>query len=355
VPSGAQFSSAPAGEIALDSGAKLSVDPIGNDGNGLVVATFTEGQQGRQVYLQRQSGSAWETVATAVQDKAGKAEFAAASGVNTYRAVAAAYGAGGTVKDAVATAALPVDQQWHTLIADDFNGSSLDSKLWSNRLPGIYLDPRKCSAATPAMSSVKDGKLQLGVAVANAARTAKAKAAAVKLGADPANPCPYGAFDNGHVSTEGKVTFRYGLVAVRMKFPAAQGQHGAAWLQSVAGGVDEIDFLESFGLGKGIQYKLHLYQPDGTKISSGGYIKSIPEVKTAAWWDQYHVVTLEWTQNQYIFTVDGKETFRTSEGISQTDKFLILSLLTSDWELPAMNAKGLPDSMPVDWVRVWQK
>jgi hypothetical protein len=64
-----------------------------------------------------------------------------------------------------------------------------------------------------------------------------------------------------------------------------------------------------------------------------------------------HVYSVEWSPDGYVFRVDGHETYRTSQGLSQTPQFLILSLLTSDWELPRL--KPPYGQMDVDWVRVW--
>ena len=36
---------------------------------------------------------------------------------------------------------------------------------------------------------------------------------------------------NGHISTEGKHDFKFGVAAARMKFQKARGQHASFWLQ----------------------------------------------------------------------------------------------------------------------------
>ena len=47
---------------------------------------------------------------------------------------------------------------------------------------------------------------------------------------------------------------------------------------------------------------------------------------------------------------------RVSAGVSQTEEFLILSLLVSNFEsLRVTSPDQLPQTMSVDWVRVWQK
>lgn len=347
--------SVPAATPPVDAAAALVVDPVGTDGKGQVTATFSQPAAGRPVELQRQTGETWETVATQQQDASGAARFAAPSGVDTYRAVADAFTVNGKQVTPVATAPVAAKEQYHTFFSDDFTGKKLNSKVWSPRMTDAFLPSRVCSASTPKMLSLKDGNLLVGVRKADAKRTAVAKAAAIKLGAPASNPCPHGAYDNGHVSTQDKLSFTYGVVAVRMKMPALVGEHGAAWLQSYEAAGGELDFLESFGLGKGIQYKIHVRDAAGKVISSGGYIRSIPAVKTAAWWDQYHIGSLEWTKDEYIFRVDGQEVFRTSKGVSSTQKYLILSLLTSDWELPSLGAGKLPSWMAVDWVRIYQR
>jgi len=36
-------------------------------------------------------------------------------------------------------------------------------------------------------------------------------------------------------------------------------------------------------------------------------------------------------------------------------EFLVLSLLSSDWELPDLDKSQIPTDMKVDWVRVYQQ
>ena len=77
--------------------------------------------------------------------------------------------------------------------------------------------------------------------------------------------------------------------------------------------------------------------------------------RTDSWWSRYHVFSVRWTRTGYIFRIDGIETWRHSAHVSRQRQFLILSLLTSDWELPRLDRSTLPTSMKVDWVRAWQR
>jgi hypothetical protein len=66
------------------------------------------------------------------------------------------------------------------------------------------------------------------------------------------------------------------------------------------------------------------------------------------------VFSVQWTPRKLIFRIDGKETWRIGGRVSQTQQYVILSLLASDYELPLMEDRQLPQHMYVDWVRVWE-
>ena len=135
--------------------------------------------------------------------------------------------------------------------------------------------------------------------------------------------------------------------------------HGAFWLQDsgeAEGTVGaEIDTVEFFGKGfnKG-GIASFIYPSAGEE--SGGTQPDASQALTGPrdnWWDRYHVFSVEWTPTEYVFRIDGVETLRTDKGIADRKSFVILSLLTSNWELKRLPESGA-GSMSVDWVRVWQ-
>ena len=63
---------------------------------------------------------------------------------------------------------------------------------------------------------------------------------------------------------------------------------------------------------------------------------------------------VEWTPKRYIFRIDGHEVWRTREGVSDVHEFLILSMLSSDFELPEVGDDPTPRTAEVDWVAFWQ-
>ncbi|HEY0770654.1 MAG TPA: glycoside hydrolase family 16 protein, partial [Sphingobacteriaceae bacterium] len=67
----------------------------------------------------------------------------------------------------------------------------------------------------------------------------------------------------------------------------------------------------------------------------------------------YHTFGLEWNQNQYIFYVDGKETWRTSTAVSQIPQYMILSTELTGWGGDPETG-NFPDQVVFDYVRVYQ-
>jgi beta-glucanase (GH16 family) len=239
---------------------------------------------------------------------------------------------------------------WSSKFRDEFDGRALHTDRWNYRQLGI-LSPE--SSRTYAQSSedavrVADGSLRLMV---------------------KQNPERSGYYLNGHIGTQDTFSFRYGVAAARVKFQEPRGQHGAFWIQTPTGTVEpgnpevsgaEIDVAEFFGKGYpkgGLAHFSYHYNADEEWERVGDVMPSANKalVGDDAWWKNYHVFSVEWTPGQYIFRIDGVETYRSTRGVSGRSEYLILSLLTSDWELPKLDENKLPSTMHVDWVRVWQQ
>ena len=179
---------------------------------------------------------------------------------------------------------------------------------------------------------------------------------------------------NGHVSTEESYSFTYGVVAARMKFQrASEGQHSSFWLlpaSSSGGGVGpehqgaEIDVVEYFGTKKnssGLAQFTYHNDPSGTRVKTGDVLEDVERFladKNDTWFDRYHVFSLQWTPSEYVFRIDGKESWRSRVGVSQQRQFIILSLLSSDYAIANAGVEGEAalgsQFTDVDWVRVWR-
>ena len=323
-------------------------------------AFFAPAQAGRPVLVQRMGTTGWQTVGRTTQDARGRAMVYAKQPPSTsYRAVAPAYrGARPVVSPKVQ---LPA---WSMAFRDDFSGTHLDTTKWAYRQLGVKpYGNRMCSQSRENAVSVSGGRLHLRVyKLSSLAGATKRK-------------CPHGFFANGHISTindgtdtrnaaiGGGFTMKYGVLSARMRFPHAAGQHGSFWSQALSGGVTgnpaadgaEIDTAEYYGDGRrdgGLSHLVHWHTAAGALHSSGGVVNADRLLPPGQEWSSaMHVYSVQWSPTGYVFRVDGHETFRTTKGVSKVPQFLILSLLTSDWELPRLKAPY--GQMDVDWVRVW--
>ena len=227
---------------------------------------------------------------------------------------------------------------------DEFDGTELDSSKWaccpeSNRqdVGGKWSD---------SMVSVKDGCLYLGAAI-------------------DSNGTPV----SGAIRTMSKwyqVKFSQckGYFECRAKLQSAPGFWGAFWLmdknmndKSVGNGASdgaEIDIFESFSVAQGgINHAIHWdgYGDHHQQNAKQVYNKSLYD-------GQFHTFGLAWTDTEYIFYIDGKETYRVGNAavpniICQNKLYLKLTVEFGSWA-GSINKTKLPDAVVVDYVRVYQ-
>lgn len=323
-------------------------------GHAVLTARFDSPATSGVALLEKRVAGGWRVVSSAEEELRRSARFTVPGSRGTYRAVM--LDADGT-RSAVTEAARP---DWGLVFEDEFDGDTLDTDKWMFRQLGSYNEngSRKCSKSDERAVSVAEGTLRLQV-MADPERSSES--CYTEHGT-------LGYYLNGHVATEGIFGFKYGVAAARVKFPQGRGQHGAFWLQRNTEQIPgdprqsgaEIDIVEFFGdgyPGGGLASFLFYLNEDGENEKVGGvWPKATKQLPPGdAWWRSFHVFSVEWTPEEYVFRVDGREIFRTSEGVSGVEQFLILSLLSSDWELPDLDESTLPTTMEVDWVRVWQR
>jgi beta-glucanase (GH16 family) len=316
-----------------------------------VATTLYPARPGRSVTLQRWSGTGWNTVATGTEDASGKVLFLPAAGpaVRVRVAAPAAKGA-----PAVYSPALNLPSWGNGTFVDDFSGARLDESKWSYRQVGQRYGRRTQAHSAPQAVEVSRGALHL--------KTMRVTPTSPSMGYTDG-------YANGHIGSGGRFQFTYGIAAARIKFPPQRGRHGAFWLQSrseVRPPVDndpfrngaEIDIVENYGAGRadgGSAHVVHWRGAGGKLASAGGILDTrwvLPAGKT--YWNSWHVYSVEWTPSQYIFRIDGREVRRITQGVSGAPEEVVLSELSSDWELPLLDQSQLPTSVDVDWVRVWQ-
>lgn len=321
-----------------------------------LVAHFTPAAPGSDVAFERKvRGGGWRVVGRAVQDAGGTATLAVRRGA--YRVT--------TETDATTWTSRTVRaRRWTPDFEDTFSGSRLDTAVWNDqeREHEADLAPRTCALVHPGARSVGGGVLHLGVAL------------------DPTRadqPCdwewkgrtgrsPY--LLTTQVSTEHTYLTQYGIAAARIKPQRADGMHSAFWMlpegsrfynddPSRGAEIDVMEFWGDSGRGQEtIGSFVTWHGPGWSSLSIGG---KFPDARRSLgadreWWQEFHVFSVEWTPEEYVFRVDGREHYRESRAVSHVPGYLILSMLAADYELDDLAAADLDDTAEVDWVQVYE-
>ena len=163
-------------------------------------------------------------------------------------------------------------------------------------------------------------------------------------------------FTCGAVRTRGKFEHRFGYWEARCKFPKQPGHWPAFWLFPTAGVPDtseegragtEIDVMEKAWLASKVQHALHWngyaehHKSVGHEVRQDGFNKG------------FHTFGVWWKPDEYVFYVDGKETWRTvAGGVCQVPVYAKLTEEIGTWAGKIGEAK-LPDEFVVDYVRVY--
>lgn len=215
--------------------------------------------------------------------------------------------------------------------SDEFDGAVLDTAKWGFRALG----PRRDAVNTEECASL-DQKGHLLLTTRRVGNT----------------------YQTAMISTEGKFETTGGYFECRVALQRQFGHWSAFWLQSPTIGkmvgnpaqsgveIDVFEYLRKFG--DGVVHNLHWDGYHENHKHVGG--RTTMHGLSKGW----HTFGLLWTDREYVFYVDGKQTWRTQQAISRRDEYLILSLEVGKWAGEISKA-SLPDSLCVDYVRVYKK
>lgn len=168
-------------------------------------------------------------------------------------------------------------------------------------------------------------------------------------------------FLSGAVRSRGKFEQAYGYFEIRCTVNNVPGYWTAFWLMgdSVSdetnGGRNgtEIDIMETpYYSKKQVQNTLN-WDGYGYRHKSSGNVSDIDVYD-----GEYHTFSLLWTEEEYVFYVDGKESWRTDAaealGTCEVPLYIKISSETGSWT-GRPDPEKLPDYMKVDYVRVYKE
>ncbi len=218
---------------------------------------------------------------------------------------------------------------YRLVFADEFDGEGLDPNRWRNHLPGL-----RRSAVNVAEAVQTDGKghLVLTTFFRN------------------------GTFFTGMISTRGLFERAFGYYECRVRLQRRIGHWSAFWLQTPTMGnplgdpgragaeIDVFEYLRREG--NRVHHTLH-WDGYGASHRSEGKLVTVPGLS-----EGWHRFGLLWTEDRYVFYVDGEATWQSRNGVSRRPQYMILSLEVGPWAGRARRG-DFPDSLLVDYVRVY--
>ncbi len=221
------------------------------------------------------------------------------------------------------------EQVW----ADEFEGTEIDMKKWNYRAEGSTRHYGIVSRNTIQLDG--NGNVELRV-----------------------TKDEDGKYYIGQLGTKGLFETTYGYFECRAKMNKQLGPHVAFWLQSPEVG-NTSNNPEKYGSEVDI-FEYHMKKPKTVhhNIHWNGYgelHKSIGrEIGASDIETGFHTFGLEWTKEEYIFYVNGMETWRTSTAVSQRSEYMILSTELTGWGgKPELG--NFPDAVVFDYVRVYKR
>ena len=232
-----------------------------------------------------------------------------------------------TPKDTLPPA--PKGQAWKLAWHDEFDGEKLDETKWD--VP----EGKRRDAWWSRKAIALDGKGHLAIKTLEEG----------------------GKFYDGCVRTRGKFEHAFGYYVARIRLQKSMGHWTAFWMFGSGvgkighGGMDgtEIDIMEKPWLDDRVQHTLH-WDGYGKHHKSKGHVSRNPGIM-----EGWHTYALLWTPDEYVFTIDGKERWRTNAGgVCQVPLYLKLSdeAKFSGWAGDVRKA-SLPDEFLTDYVRVY--
>jgi len=218
---------------------------------------------------------------------------------------------------------------WKLAWSDEFNGTKIDRTKWE-----ILGDWKRRDGYWVKEDSYVDGKGNLIIRI--------------KKDGDR--------YTSGAMRTRNRFEHKFGYWVCRCKFPEQVGHWPAFWLHTGSVGKvgnegrdgTEIDIMEKPWLEDKITQNLHWDGYGAAHKNAGGKSSTIPGIS-----DGFHTFGLHWKSDEYVFYVDGKETWRTNAGgVSQVPQYMKLTEEIGKWGGDIKKAK-LPDYFVVDYVRVY--
>ncbi len=234
---------------------------------------------------------------------------------------------------------------YELVMYDEFEGDSLNTDIWQHR----GLGARRCGYSSESQVKVADGKMTI-------------TGEYLKDG-------EYGeGWYAGMVSLKEKYT--RGYFEIRCICNKDNAFWSAFWIQAShpyeaeysKGGIGgcEIDIFEAMSyndsMPNAVTSTVHCAGVDG--VQEGFQSAILGDFKANNIYEEFNTYGLEWTEDEYIFYINGVETTRTSfgNGVSQVPEEVIVSLEVPTAEkFEGFDKENYKTEFIIDYVKIYQK
>lgn len=246
--------------------------------------------------------------------------------------------------------------QWRLFWSDEFNGSAIDTDTWGydTGQHGWGNGEYQNYTTSSENSYVENGNLVIKAIYNGGGYNQR------------------GNYTSARLISEGKFSFKYGLVLARMKAPEGKGIWPAIWMlgeqddNDIGWGYDwpqcgEIDIFEMFG-GQG-DLETSLRRTTGALHwdNSGWTYRSGALTNSSRLSADFNYYSVEWNEQKIIWRFNGQEFF--SKSITSADRrefhsnfFLLINIAvgSTGGQLPLPDSStSFPQTMEIDWIRIY--
>lgn len=159
-------------------------------------------------------------------------------------------------------------------------------------------------------------------------------------------------FKSGAIHTMDKFSFLYGRVEMRARLPKGKGIFPAFWMMPniEQTWLPEIDILELLGHEPDRAWMVVHWLENGILKSDSTSFKG-PDFST-----DFHIFTLEWSEDQLTWFIDGEQRFETDAYVPDVPMYLYLNTAVGgDWPGAPDHSTDFPQVFEIDYVRVYQR
>lgn len=225
-------------------------------------------------------------------------------------------------------------QTWIPTFSDEFDEAELEFPKWSVHDPWGHARNRESQAWVPGAVQLQDGNARIAARRENARFDGETRE-----------------YTSGIITTYGSFAQMYGRFEIRCRIAAGRGFETKFWLLPIPKGeVPSIDVLEAIGSEPS---KAHFANRWGDEKTERSYTGSwnTPDLSK-----DFHIFAVEWDKDKIVWFVDGKERFRSVDGVPHQPMYLVASLAVGGTEAKWPDSTTpFPAFFDIDYVRVFQR